>query len=67
MSKYGHWTQQERDEHFLDLCAGFKDGLVDESIFRIELGQLGYNATDIEDIVKQNAPTAPENEDGDYG
>lgn len=67
MSKFRHWSKQERDDHFLDLCAGFEDGLVEEDLFRNELGHLGYTATDIEELVKLHKPTAPEKYHGDFG
>lgn len=65
--KYRHWSQQEREEHFLDMCEGFKDDLVDEHEFRSELASLGYNATEIEDLVREHRPSPPENDDGFEG
>lgn len=67
MSKFRHWSQQDRDDHFLDLCSGFEDGLIEEAEFRSELGHLGYNATDIEELVREHRCKPPENEDGDFG
>lgn len=46
--------QSEKDEIFLDSCSAFEAGILDEERFRTILGALGYNATDIEDIVRQH-------------
>lgn len=60
-------SRQEMYELLTELCEQFKDGKLSESDFRISLGALGCNATDIEDLIKEHRPPAPENDDGDFG
>lgn len=67
MSKYKHWSTEEKAEHLTYLIEGFQDDLISEEIFRKELAELGNNATDIEDLVKQSRPSPPEKFDGDFG
>lgn len=47
-------SQSEKDEMYLDACEGFSSGVINEREFRDTLGRLGYNATDIEDCVRQH-------------
>ena len=49
-------SQEDKDEMYLDLCAAFNSDTISEQEFRQQLGKLGYNATDIEDCVKQHRP-----------
>ena len=60
-----HWlsglSRAEVDEMYNDACSAFNASLIDEKEFRTTLGTLGYNATDIEDCVKQHRPPPPEN------
>jgi hypothetical protein len=59
-------TSAEKQEVLEDLITAFNlDNLTEES-FREELGKLGKNATDIDDLVKEYRPAAPENDD-DFG
>lgn len=51
-------SQSEKDEIYLDCCVAFEIGLIPESVFRAELARLGYNATDIEDVVRQHRPSS---------
>ncbi len=48
-------TQSEKDEIYLDLCVAFESDVITESEFRKGLASLGYNATDISDIVRQHS------------
>lgn len=54
MNKY--LTQEDKDEIFLDSCDAFHDGIICEQEFRKTLVDLGYNATDVEEEVRLNAP-----------
>lgn len=47
-------TQAEKDEIYLDLCQAFEESVISEANFRRELASIGYNATDIEDVVRQH-------------
>lgn len=47
---------EERAEIYLDMCTAFNTRVILEEEFRATLGELGYNATDIEEIVTQHAP-----------
>lgn len=49
-------SQSDKDEMYLDACEAFNGGRINEREFRKTLGELGYNATDIEDCVKQHQP-----------
>lgn len=49
-------TQSEKDEIYLDVCVAFEETVISESEFRGQLARIGYNATDIEDIVRQHRP-----------
>lgn len=49
-------TQSDKDEMEMDLCDAFQKTIIDEEEFRKCLRELGYNATDIEDRVRMNAP-----------
>lgn len=48
--------KSERDEIFLDACQAFTTTVITEKEFRETLARLGYNATDIDDEVKEHAP-----------
>jgi hypothetical protein len=63
---YRQLNQQEKDEVFLDACEAFELSELSEELFRAILGNLGYNATDIEDIVREHRPPAPENSNGEF-
>lgn len=52
-------TQQEKDEIFLDSCDAFLTTVITEEQFRADLARLGYNATEIEDLVKEYRPNTP--------
>jgi hypothetical protein len=49
-------SQAEKDEMYLDACEAFNCNIITEREFRDTLGRLGYNATDIEDCVRQHSP-----------
>lgn len=49
-------SQAEKDEMFLDACEAFQTERISEKEFRETLAQLGYNATDIEDLVRNPSP-----------
>lgn len=49
-------TQPERDEIFLDACDAFAKTIIDEKEFIRILVRIGYNASEIEDEVRLNAP-----------
>jgi Holliday junction resolvasome RuvABC DNA-binding subunit len=49
-------SQSEKDEMYLDACEAFNIEVISEKEFRETLVQLGYNATDIEEIVKDQRP-----------
>ena len=54
-------TQSEKDEIFNDAVDAFNQDLISELDFRITLRRIGYNAKDIEDLVKCYTPPPPEN------
>lgn len=56
MSWLNGMSQAEKDEMYLDSCAAFNTEVISEKEFRLTLAKLGYNATEIEEIVKQHAP-----------
>lgn len=49
-------TSEERGEIFLDSCEAFKSGKITEREFRKDMIRCGFNATDIEDLVRQYRP-----------
>jgi len=49
-------SKEEKDEMYLDACTAFNTEVINEKEFRATLGKLGYNATDIEDIVRWHRP-----------
>lgn len=49
-------SQQEKAEMFLDLLQAFSTDVITEKEFRESLAKLGYNATDIEDLVRSPKP-----------
>ena len=49
-------SSQEKEEMYLDACEAYNSEQIDEFEFRKQLAKLGYNATDIEDCVKQHQP-----------
>lgn len=53
---YQHLPKEEKDEIFEDRCVAFGQDLIREEEFRSELGKLGYNATEIEEIVRFYRP-----------
>lgn len=61
MSWLNGLSREERTELFLDACAAYNNDQIGEKEFIETLAKLGYNATDIEDLVKSNVPTPPEN------
>ena len=56
MSWLNGLSDQDKIEMYLDACAAFNSEVITEKEFRACLAQLGYNATDIEDTVRQHAP-----------
>lgn len=58
-------SSEEKSEMILDAVDAFCRDIITEKEFRETLIRLGYNATDIEDSVKQHRPPPPEN-DGDW-
>lgn len=67
MTWYNGLSDAEKAEIYEDSCSAYHQSIITESDFRISLGKLHYNATDIEDLVKFYRPPAPENDDGDFG
>lgn len=49
-------SSADKDEMYLDACEAFNAEQINEREFREQLAKLGYNATDIEDCVKQHQP-----------
>jgi hypothetical protein len=49
-------SQSDKAEMYLDLCEAYNSEQINELEFRGQLARLGYNATDIEDCVKQHQP-----------
>lgn len=58
-------SSSEKREMEEDSCEAFQRGMISDMDFRLALGRLGYNATDIQDFIKQYSPEPPENADGD--
>lgn len=56
MSWLNGLSTEERLEMYEDACQAFSRLIIDEKEFRTHLAKLGYNASDIEDEVKRNAP-----------
>jgi hypothetical protein len=48
------YTQAEKDEIQMDACVAFEADEISEEEFRAILARLGFNATDIEDIVREH-------------
>lgn len=67
MNWFTNLSTSERQEIFEDGCEAFSTEVISESDFRKILIELNYNATDIEDLVKEYNPPAPENYDGGAG
>lgn len=55
-------SSEEKEEIYLDLCEAFNAEQINEDEYRAQLAKLGYNATDIEDCVKQHQPLLGEPE-----
>lgn len=49
-------SSQEKSEIFLDACEAFHTDIISEKEFRETLAKLGYNATEIEDLVRNPQP-----------
>lgn len=49
-------SQSDKDEMYLDACAAYTSGMIDELDLRKTLATLGYNATEIEEIERQHRP-----------
>jgi len=49
-------SKVEQQEMFTDACDAFQKTIINEKEFRDTLIKLGFNATDIEDEVRRNAP-----------
>lgn len=60
MSWLNGLTQQDKEEMFADACQAFQIEVIAESEFIMTLVKLGYNATEIADLVKEFRPPAPE-------
>lgn len=60
MSWLNGLSDDEKREMFDDSSAAFSVDLINEKEYRATLIKLGYNATDIEDCVKQYRPDEPE-------
>lgn len=56
MSWYDGLSQTEKDEMYLDACAAYAAGSIDELDLRQTLAKLGYNATEIEETERQHRP-----------
>lgn len=52
-------SQSDKDEMYLDASTAFNTGVIDEKEYRRTLAHLGYNATDINDAVRQHEPNIP--------
>ena len=59
-------SQEEKDEMLLDACAAFNAEQINETELTATLAKLGFNATDIRDIIRANRPRPPEDEDGGF-
>lgn len=64
MSWLNGLSAEERTEIYLDACAGFNGEFINEAGFREVLAKLGYNATDIEETVRQHAPSQGSSSEG---
>lgn len=63
---YQHLPKEEKDEIYNDRCEAFELDMISEKEFRSVLGKLGYNATEIEEIVRFYRPGVDDGEgDGD--
>lgn len=47
----------EKTEMFLDACAAYNANAISYKEFQETLAKLGYNATDIDELEKQHAPS----------
>lgn len=56
MSWLNGLSTDERLEMYVDACDAFAKTIINEKEFRQTLVKLGYNASDIEDEVRVNAP-----------
>lgn len=56
MSWLNGLSTEERADMYDDACQAFSRGIINEREFRTNLAKLGYNASDIEDEVRKNAP-----------
>lgn len=57
------FNSDEIQEMVADSCVAYNTGVITAREFVESLGKLGYNATDIADLVEFHKPTAPENDD----
>lgn len=60
MSWLNGLSDEDKREMFQDSTAAFQADQINEKEYRAALIKLGYNATDIEDCVKQYRPDEPE-------
>lgn len=58
-------SEEDKQEMVQDSCDAFREDKISEVEFRQSLGKLGFNATDIEGLVKDYRPEPPENANGD--
>lgn len=56
MSWLNGLSKQEQAEMYLDACSAFNAGIISDQELRQTLARLGYNATEIQEIVRQHAP-----------
>jgi len=49
-------SREEWREIFDDACASYNTGIIDDQEFRMILAKLGFNASDIQDKVKEHQP-----------
>lgn len=56
MSWLNGLSTEERLEMYEDAIEAFKQRMISEYDLRLTLAKLGYNASDIEDEVRHNAP-----------
>jgi hypothetical protein len=55
-----HWlsslSPEDKAEMVEDLCQKLQEDLISVKEFQEQMGRLGFNATDIEEEVRRNAP-----------
>ena len=60
MSWHHTLSSTEREEFRIELCAALARGEMTAEEFRTQIGELGCNATEIEEMIKFYQPEPPE-------